>query len=160
MWFLSRLTRLAPLVLWTTAVSAGDRVSIEAWSRATPPGASTGAIYGTFSNTGDQVMQAREIRFNGAAHVMMHTTVHEAGMARMRHGELRIDPGAVQALVPGGMHIMLMGLSAPIRENCSYEFAIAWQDGTETTHRFLAGGFGQMQMPEAVSHGPDGAACP
>lgn len=156
--YMSSLRLAALLALCTAAAQAAEPVSVVAWGRATAPGATTAAIYGSFTNRTDRVLQAREIRFANAARAMVHSTEHQAGVARMRHAELRLAPGETEALAPGGKHIMLMGLSEPMQEHCSYEFTIVWQDGVETRHRSVTGSLGQMQAPAASLN--DGTASP
>jgi copper(I)-binding protein len=142
------------VLIWASEVVADQHLEVQAWGRATPPGAGSGAVYGTFINHGDTLLEVTEIRFPGAAHVMVHETVHVDGMARMRHGQLKLAPGEKVRLEPGGMHIMLMGLEYPLLEGCRYEFTLVWQDGSETRHRSTTGGFGQMQPPAS-----DGRPC-
>ncbi|MCU0977256.1 MAG: copper chaperone PCu(A)C [Steroidobacteraceae bacterium] len=88
-----------------------------AWSRATPPGTTVGAAYLVIDNRAsrsDRLLSASSPR---ATRVEVHATVHEGDTARMK----RVDPLHVGAgerieLEPGGMHLMLMGLDAPLRE--------------------------------------------
>ena len=58
-------------------------------------------------------MVVAEIRFAGARHAMIHRTVEDQGMARMVHGEILVPPGERYELEPGGLHVMLMGVSLP-----------------------------------------------
>ena len=129
------------------AVSEEKGLQVKAWARATPPGATSGAIYGTFSDLSGRQWTAVEISFPSASHGTVHESLDQDGMMKMQPAELRIDGQGMTELQPGGMHIMLMGLTAPLIEGCSYSFSIGWQDGSESSHRFITGSYGQSTMP-------------
>jgi len=153
----------AVLLLVALPMLAKSDVVVQAWSRATPPGASSAAIYGLFENNSAHEMRVAEIRFAGAKHAMIHRTLEDEGMARMVHGEILVPPGQSYELKPGGLHIMLMAISSPLLQGCLYEFQILWENGDSTNHAFLTGGYGQMVFPaEVESVGGDTGArlCP
>jgi periplasmic copper chaperone A len=140
----------AVLLLVALPLLAKSDVEVLAWARATPPGASTAAIYGSFENNGSHEMKVAEIRFAGARHAMIHRTVEDEGMARMVHGEILVPVGERFELKPGGLHVMLMGVSSPLQEGCQYKFQILWENGDSTNHEFVTGGYGQMIYPESA----------
>ncbi|MFP6804159.1 MAG: copper chaperone PCu(A)C [Pseudomonadales bacterium] len=153
----------AVLLLVALPLLAKSDVAVQAWSRATPPGASSAAIYGLFENNSSHEMRVAEIRFTGARHAMIHRTVEDEGMARMVHGEILVPPGERYELKPGGLHIMLMGVSFPLLQGCLYKFQILWENGDSTNHEFVTGGYGQMVFPadaESVGGHPVARLCP
>ena len=153
----------AVLLLVALPLVAKSDVAVQAWSRATPPGASSAAIYGLFENNSSHEMRVAEIRFTGARHAMIHRTVEDEGMARMVHGEILVPPGERYELKPGGLHIMLMGVSFPLLQGCLYKFQILWENGDSTNHEFVTGGYGQMVFPadaESVGGHPVARLCP
>ena len=88
-----------------------------AWARATPPGASVGAVYLIIDNRSSRSDRLLSVASPRAARVEVHATVRDVDVVRMR----RVDPlhiGAAERLVlePGGTHVMLMGLKAPLVE--------------------------------------------
>ncbi len=108
-------------------------------------------------------MRVAEIRFTGARHAMIHRTVEDEGMARMVHGEILVPPGERYELKPGGLHIMLMGVSFPLLQGCLYKFQILWENGDSTNHEFVTGDYGQMVFPadaESVGGHPVARLCP
>jgi copper(I)-binding protein len=145
----------AVLLLVALPLLAKSDVEVQAWARATPPGTSSAAIYGSFKNNGSQEMKVAEFRFKGARHAMIHRTVEDEGMARMVHGEILVSPGEHYELKPGGLHVMLMGVSSPLLQGCRYKFQIDWENGDSTNHEFVTGGYGQMIFPPA-----GGKPCP
>lgn len=99
------------------ADSSGIKVD-QAWARATPGAAKTGAIYLTITNTGttaDTLEGAASTP--AAAHADLHEMKMDNGVMEMRPvPSLTIDPGKSVVLAPGGYHVMLTGLKAPLKE--------------------------------------------
>lgn len=96
---------------------AGDLSIDHPYSFATPPTASAGAGYMTITNTGtgDDTLVAVE---SGFPKTMIHKTTMEDGVMKMRHqkGGVPIPAGETVSFEPGGLHIMFMGLEAPLKD--------------------------------------------
>ncbi len=99
-------------------VKAGDLVITQAWSRATPGGAKIGGGYLTIENRGSTADRL----IGGSGDVASKIEVHEMsmnnGVMTMRpldHG-LTIEPGKTVRLAPGGFHLMLFDLKAPLKQ--------------------------------------------
>lgn len=88
------------------------------WSRETAPGQSAGGGFLTITNSGKQSDRLVSVTSPAAAQVQIHTVSMTDGVMRMRElpGGLEIPPGATVALKPGGYHIMLIGLKAPLKQ--------------------------------------------
>ncbi len=151
---------LTLILLLSVTGKASAEVIIDAWARATPPGGGSGAIYGKFENTGDETVELRSVSMENAGHVMIHETYMDDGMMRMRHSDIRLAPGESAVLEPGGIHIMLMGLKAPLISGCTYTFAAEWDNGERREHRFVVGGLGQMTRPDDAELQADNETCP
>ena len=84
-----------------------------AWSRATAPGQTTGAVYMTLtSGTADRLTA---ISSPNAASAMLHQTSQMGGMSSMQAMDgLDLPAGKPVTLAPHGMHVMLEGLKAPL----------------------------------------------
>ena len=123
-------------------------VEVAAWSRATPPGATSGVIYGRFENIGNSSVEVISVSIDLADYAMIHESHHYEGMASMKESELVIPALSSVELKPGGKHIMLFGLDGRLVEGCSYSFRLSWSDGSTSSHRFLAGGIDQLVRPE------------
>src|SRR5271155_316330 len=99
-------------------VKAGDLVITQAWSRATPNGAKIGGGYLTIENKG----KAADRLIGGAAAVAAKVEVHEMamnnGVMTMRPLDkgLTIEPGKTVKLAPGGYHLMMFDLKAPLKQ--------------------------------------------
>jgi hypothetical protein len=124
-------TALAALFLaaaLSSAMAAEPTISVtDAWARATPQGAKTGAAYVTITNKGDaDTLLGASTLVAGEA--QLHTTTTDNGVMKMRPlKSLGLKPGASVALKPGGMHIMLMDLKQPLQEGESFPLALDFQ---------------------------------
>lgn len=101
-------------------------------ARAAPPAARTGAGYLTLTNTG--AGEDRLVAASGAiaARIEIHETTVTDGVARMRPLDgLLLPPGQTVALEPGGVHLMLIGLSAPLTEGESVPVTLTFEQAGE-----------------------------
>ena len=104
--------------LFLAGSAAAQEVSVtQAWARATPPGSIVAAVYLTIDNGGRPADRLISVSTPAADRAEVHTIVHEGDVVRMRRTE-PLDIGAGERLVfePGGRHLMLMGLKAPLVE--------------------------------------------
>lgn len=131
-----------------------EGIEVSAWSRATPPGGATGAIYGRITNKQNHSVGLLSVEVGFARHAMIHETEIKDGVARMRHGSLVIPAAGFVLLEPGSTHIMLMGLSLELSPGCRYPFRMIWSDGSSSDHDFLAGELGQMFPPDSALDQP------
>jgi len=99
---------------------------VDAWARATPPGVENGAVYCKIQNRGgaDRLVGARS---SAARTVEIHESVARDGVVEMhRVDALPLDPGASVDLAPGGTHVMLVGLAAPLVAGAKIELSIVF----------------------------------
>ena len=87
-----------------------------AWSRATPPGASTGSAYLTLTSPADDTLVA--VSSPAAKTTQVHQMTMENNVMRMREvtAGLPLPAGQAVTLQPSGYHIMLLGLTAPLKQ--------------------------------------------
>ena len=108
------------LALLAGCAPAAPEIAVsEAWARATAPGQSGGAVYATIANRGgaDRLVEVT----SDAGTAMLHRSDHEGGVARMRMlPDLAIPAGSSVVLAPGGTHVMLTGLAAPLATGSSF----------------------------------------
>jgi periplasmic copper chaperone A len=100
------------LLLWAISpdVSAEVRL-LEGWTRSPPPGVDRLAIYGRLVNEGGATVVLSRLELDGAARVMLHETVMDAGLMRMRHIDpIELSPSKALVMAPQGPHLMVMGL--------------------------------------------------
>jgi copper(I)-binding protein len=85
------------------------------WSRATSAGMPMGVAYLTITNQGKKADALIAASTPAAARVEIHHTTLVDGMARMRPlAEIPIPAGETVKIEPGGMHLMLVDLKAPL----------------------------------------------
>lgn len=115
---------LIATALWLFA--AGAAVSQDsgpqfgaAWARATPGGARTGVVYLTVTSPKpDRLVGAAT---PAAATAQLHEVTMSGMVMKMRPVPgIDLPAGKPVALKPGGLHIMLEGLKAPLRQGQSF----------------------------------------
>jgi copper(I)-binding protein len=102
--------------LYAGEARSGDLVITKAWSRATPGGAKVAGGYLTIENRGAVPERLKAASTALAAKTEIHEMAVTGGVMTMREldGGLVIAPGASVQLAPGGGHLMLVGLNAPL----------------------------------------------
>ena len=122
------LTLVAVFYFMRTAETAPAEIAVmRAWARATPPGAAVGAVYLTLENKGGAADRLVAITSPAAQSAMLHETIEESGVSTMRETEGGIAPGTTLEMRPGGAHIMLMGLNAPLKEGETIAVALDFE---------------------------------
>ena len=122
-------------------VRKGAITASDPWSRTTAPRATVGAGYLTIRNSDPQPDRLLSATSPRAAKVEIHTMTMDGGVMRMRPlpDGLEVPAGGEASLAPGGNHIMLIGLKAPLKEGeripATLRFARA---GTITVHFMVA----------------------
>jgi periplasmic copper chaperone A len=116
------------------------------WARATPKDASAGAAYMTVTNTGTTPERLSCVSSDAAAQCQIHEMSMDNGVMKMRpvEGGLPIKPGETVTLKPGGFHVMLVNLKAPLQQGKSLE----------ATFKVDAGETVQVEFPIAAIGAP------
>jgi copper(I)-binding protein len=111
------------------AVTAGDLEIAGAFSRATRPNAPVGGAYFTITNTGaaDDRLLAVSTPVAGTAEI--HQMQMEGDVMKMNEvpESLVIPAGGKVTLKPGGFHVMLMELKAPLVEGQSIPVTLTFE---------------------------------
>jgi periplasmic copper chaperone A len=118
----------------------------QTWARATPKGADAGAAYMTVTNTGKTAERLTCVSSDAAAKCQIHEMTMEGGVMKMRpvEGGLEIKPGETVTLKPGGYHVMLAGLKAPLQQGKTLEATLKVDNG----------GTAQVEFPIAAIGAP------
>jgi copper(I)-binding protein len=96
---------------WAAAIQARD-----GWARPTVAGQPVGGAYLQLKNTGKGADRLLGASTFAAERVELHSMQMSGDVMRMRQVEaIDVPAGATVDLVPGGLHLMLMGLRAPLR---------------------------------------------
>lgn len=133
---------------------AGPTLQVEqAWARALPPNAPAAAVYLTVNNPGaaDRLLS---VRTPIAARAEMHATRKDGELLKMEREEsVEIPAKGTVAFVPGGRHIMLMGLQQPLVAGTRFDLTLVFEHAGERDVRVDI----RDQAPGAVpAHGQAG----
>jgi periplasmic copper chaperone A len=115
------------LVVASAALAQTSQLDVaNAWARATPGKADTGAAYLTIrSPTADRLISASS---PVAKKAELHSMEMTGMTMKMRPlAGLDIPAGNPVTLKPGGEHVMLMGLNAPLREGQSFPLTLTFE---------------------------------
>ena len=112
----------------------GTLVVVESWARATPGGVRNGAAYVTIENRGRDAVRLTAVSSPAAARAALHSHAMEAGIMKMRPvAAVEVAAGTVTAMKPGRLHIMLMGLAAPLIEGASFPLTLTFEPAGAVT---------------------------
>lgn len=109
----------------------GDLTIDHPWARPTVTTRQPGAAYFTIRNDGEtdaRLIEARPIDFAEVAE--LHTHINDDGVMRMRPvaGGVVIPAGETIRFEPGGLHVMLFGLEAPLTEGSPQSLTLVFED--------------------------------
>lgn len=113
------------------ATSKGITVA-HPWVRATPGGAKLTAAFMEIRAEKGTTDRLLTVSTAAAGRVELHTHIHEGDVMKMRKIEaLDIPDGTSRVLKPGGDHLMLMDLAAPIKEGDSVALKLVFEKAGE-----------------------------
>ena len=103
----------------------------DGWVRAAGPAARTAAVYGEIENHGDHPVVLTGVTTPAATHAQFHRSMLVDGVMRMRGVSegISLPPHGEFSWRPGGDHIMLMGLTAPLAEGDIVPLRFTLADG-------------------------------
>jgi len=146
---------LATLVIGATALSAqahdfklGNIRIDHPYARATAAGQPTGGAYLKLDNQGgdDRLLSASA---PVSRSVEMHSMTMDGDVMRMRQVQaIELPAGKTVELKPGGLHIMLVGLKAPLKAGDSFPMKLTFAKAGEVTVGVMV----QAASPEPMQH--------
>ena len=110
---------LAALLLASCSKSGTPDIQIsDAWARETVTGQTATAAYMTIDNRGAGDDRLIGVEATAPARAMLHVSESSGGISRMREmgAGLALPAGTAVQLKPAGTHVMITGLSGPLRE--------------------------------------------
>lgn len=138
--FLTSAFCLAALSAEAHDYNLGDLKIVHPWSRATPAQAPTGAAFMTIINNGatDRLLKAAS---DAAKVTELHTHIMDGQVMRMRQvQDIDVAGGAETKFQPGGLHVMLIGLKAPLKEGATFPLTLTFEKaGTVTVEVTVQG---------------------
>ena len=126
---------LAGLMLLASCSKSGppDLEISDAWARETVAGQTSTAGYMTIANKGSGDDLLLSVAANAPTQASLHSTTTANGVSGMRPlpAGLAIPAGATVELKPGGTHVMLTGLQAPLRSGETLKLTLRFEKGGE-----------------------------
>ena len=139
-------------VLIAVATLSGGASAVEVddpWVRPTPPGAKVAGAFMTLrgGHVADRLVSASS---PAAAVVELHTHVMEAGVAKMRAvPAIELPANGKVELKPGGLHIMLINLKAPLKAGDIVPIRLRFEQG----HQVEVNAAVRVQAPSPANQG-------
>ena len=129
------ISSLLSTPLLTSAAFAdgiADKITInDPYVRAVPPMVKTTAAFMQIQNSDkvERFVVDAATPVAGAVELHMHT--NDDGVMRMRRiPHIHLPPGEIAALQPGGLHIMLFDLQAPLEPGDELPVTLTFEDGS------------------------------
>ncbi len=117
------------------AESVAESIEVsDPYVRMVPPTAPASAAFMGLKNTSDKnhALVAAKAYINKTTE--LHTHIHDNGVMRMRQVQkIDLPAGQLTELKPGGFHIMLIGLNAPVEKDQTIKIDLTFDDGSTKT---------------------------
>ncbi len=125
---------IVPAILLLAAAGDASTVTVDhPWARATAGNATTGAAYVTLTETG-AADTLTGTSTPAAKTAEVHETISDNGVMKMRPvGPLPLMAGTPVKMEPGGKHIMLMGLKAPLKAGDKFPLTLTFAHAAPVT---------------------------
>ncbi len=114
----------------TPALAQDASIQIEQpWARATPGGATSGAVYMTIDNKSNAADRLTGAESDAAMTSQIHEMKVAGGVMKMREisGGLAVPANGAVALKPGGYHLMLIGLKKPLKAGETVQLTLTFE---------------------------------
>jgi copper(I)-binding protein len=99
-----------------------------AWARASAGESKTGAAYLTLHNMSTQPDRLLSVATPVAGKAEMHNHIMVGNVAQMRPVDaIEVSPGSPTVLQPGGLHLMLLDLKAPLKAGQSFPVTLVFE---------------------------------
>lgn len=149
----------------TTSASSAETAAAsltldDAWVKAADDNMT--GIFGTLTNTTDKDINLVQAKYDGATMVQLHETVDDGtGTMKMQEkkGGFVIKAGQSYTLEPGGDHIMVMGLTRPIKPGEEIDVQLVTADDETIPVKAVAKDYSGAQetyAPGEADAGTDG----
>ncbi len=109
----------------------------EGFVRGLPPTQKNTAAFFTVNNSTASDWTITVVTSSAAERIEIHRHEHSNGMMAMRKLEsITVEAGSSLEFAPGGLHLMLMGLSSPLREGDRVRLNFTSADGDTVATEF------------------------
>jgi periplasmic copper chaperone A len=117
------------------STKAGSLTIEQPWARPNIGEATNSAAYMTISNSGDKPDRLTGVKTEIATDAMLHESRLEGDVMKMvhLHDGLEITPHGAAELKPLGAHVMLMGLTRPLKEGETFPLTLTFANQGDVT---------------------------
>ncbi len=135
--------------------TAGELRIEQPWARASATqGAKAGAAYFTLVNLGAEADRLIAVATPRAKMASLHHSVMDQGVMKMLPvTAVEVSPGEPAVLRPGGLHVMLMGLKAPLVEGETFTLTLTFEKAGSVDIEVTIQGPAAMQPDMMHKHG-------
>ena len=125
-----------------SGANANELMVSAAFARASATSmAKSGAAYVSVVNQGTEADRLLSISTPAARSAELHTTVMAGDVMKMiASGEIEVAAGGMLEMKPGGLHVMLMGLIAPLKQGETIEMTLRFEKAGEIKVMVPVGG--------------------
>lgn len=135
--------------------AAGELRIEQPWARASvTKAAKAGAAYFTLVNLGAEPDRLIGVATSRAKMASLHHSVMDQGVMKMLPvAAVEVSPGEPAVLRPGGLHVMLMGLKAPLVEGETFTLTLTFEKAGSVDIEVTIQGPAAMQPDMMHKHG-------
>lgn len=138
---------------FASTFKAGDIVVDHPWARATPGRAKNGAAYMKLMNHGDADDRLMAVSSDVARRVELHTHLHDNGVMKMTESGPVLVPAHGEAILqPGSLHVMMIGLTAPLMEGEMFPLTLTFEKSGSVTVKVTVKSVGAGAGHNAMKH--------
>lgn len=125
---------LGAVFAYSVNVHAGNMRIEDAFAPASIGAAKSGAVYFKVVNESGKADKLIAVSTPAARKAMLHTTMHEDGVMKMRMlMALDVPAGGSAELKQGSDHVMLFGLAEPLKEGGTISLTLTFEAAGEMT---------------------------
>jgi periplasmic copper chaperone A len=131
---MKQLSLLAASLLFSAGVlaAAADDVSVQdPYVRLAPPNAPATGAFMVIKNNGDKDVKVTKADNPASRVTELHTHLNDNGVMKMRPvPAIEIKSKGEAVLKPGGLHVMMIDLKAPMKEGDVVPITLSFDDGS------------------------------
>lgn len=139
------------------AAQLGDIAVVQPWARASAGAAKSGAAFVTLRNGGSAPDRLTSASAAIADRTELHTHKKEGDVMRMMQvPAIDLPPGQEVKLAPGGLHVMFMGLKAPLKAGDKFPLTLTFEKAGKITVEVAVQPITSMGGGDSGGHGHGG----
>ena len=131
---MKKMSLLAASLMFSASVLAGaaDNVSVQdPYVRLAPPNAPATGAFMVIKNNGDKDVKVVKADNPVSKVTELHTHLNEGGVMKMRPvPSIEVKAKGEAVLKPGGLHVMMIDIKAPMKEGDVVPITLSFDDGS------------------------------